>query len=545
MPDLIHNLQGRDIGFLRIVARLWGLELNAPDAHTALPLLLSGLLNPPLVLEVVESLPHAAQAALAALVQREGRITWSEFVRRFGALREMGPGQRDRRRPYETPTSPTEILWYRGLIGRAFLETSSGPQEFAYIPDDLVPLLPALQAETPIPPGRPASPLESAHPLPATDRILDHACTMLAALRLGREPAQFDGSPLAIPAGILIQLLAEAGLLDKKGIPLPEPARAFLEAPRAAALLSLVQGWQTSRKFDELRLVPGLKCEGEWQNDPLAARKAILVHLSQVPPATWWNLNAFIGAIHERQPDFQRSAGEYDAWFIRSEASGEYLRGFARWEDVEGALIRFVLSGPLFWLGIIDLAAPAPDAAPTAFRLSTWATDLLSGKAPSGLRKEDGTIQLRSNGQLRLPAQTPRSVRYQIARFCAWEPAGEGLEYRYRITPSSLETARRQGLRPGQLIALLRRHASAPLMPSLVQALEHWDQQGAQIYLEAVTVLRVDSPEILAELRSSKAARFLGDLLGPTTVIVRPGAQEKVLAALAEMGYLAELTLSD
>jgi hypothetical protein len=49
----------------------------------------------------------------------------------------------------------------------------------------------------------------------------------------------------------------------------------------------------------------------------------------------------------------------------------------------------------------------------------------------------------------------------------------------------------------------------------------------------------------LQRLRESKAARFLGDPLGPTAVIVRPGAQGKVLAALAEMGYLGELIEGD
>jgi len=42
------------------------------------------------------------------------------------------------------------------------------------------------------------------------------------------------------------------------------------------------------------------------------------------------------------------------------------------------------------------------------------------------------------------------------------------------------------------------------------------------------------------ELRKSKAARFLGETLGPTTVVIKEGAQSKVMAALAEMGLLAE-----
>jgi hypothetical protein len=52
--------------------------------------------------------------------------------------------------------------------------------------------------------------------------------------------------------------------------------------------------------------------------------------------------------------------------------------------------------------------------------------------------------------------------------------------------------------------------------------------------------LRVARPEILEELRRSKAARFLGENLGPASVVIKEGAQSKVLAALTELGLLAE-----
>ena len=57
-------------------------------------------------------------------------------------------------------------------------------------------------------------------------------------------------------------------------------------------------------------------------------------------------------------------------------------------------------------------------------------------------------------------------------------------------------------------------------------------------------MLRVSRPEVMEELRASKAARFLGELLGPTAVIVKPGALPKVEAALAEMGLLLDVISS-
>ena len=49
---------------------------------------------------------------------------------------------------------------------------------------------------------------------------------------------------------------------------------------------------------------------------------------------------------------------------------------------------------------------------------------------------------------------------------------------------------------------------------------------------------------MLKDLRASRAARFLGDPLGPTVIIVKAGAWEKVIAVLAELGYLAEAEIT-
>jgi hypothetical protein len=256
----------------------------------------------------------------------------------------------------------------------------------------------------------------------------------------------------------------------------------------------------------------------------------------------WWSLPAFTAGIHQRQPDFQRPAGDYDSWFIRDTSSGLYLRGVEHWDAVDGALIRFFICGPLHWLGIVDLAGAEAGAPPAAFRFTAWAADLLQGKPPAGLRKEEAPLQVSSDGRLRLPALTLRAVRYQIARFCQWEKEAQG-EYRYRITPVSLERARSQGLRITQLVGLLRRHASVPPAPSLVQALDRWDEQGTQATFEKVTILRVATPEIMNTLRRSPAGRFLGDPLSATSIIVKEDAAVKVLAALAQMGYLADVKI--
>jgi hypothetical protein len=50
----------------------------------------------------------------------------------------------------------------------------------------------------------------------------------------------------------------------------------------------------------------------------------------------------------------------------------------------------------------------------------------------------------------------------------------------------------------------------------------------------------VAKPKILEELRKSKAAKYLGEPLGPTSVVVKGGAIQKVAEAMTEMGLLLE-----
>lgn len=545
MPDLRESLQGRDLGYLRIVAELWAIELTVTDARTTLQQLIPNLLNPALLQEVVKDLPDTAQVALSDLLENGGKIPWALFSRRHGIIREMGPGRRDRERPYVQTPSAAEALWYRGIISRAFFDLPSGMDEYVFIPDDLLLLLPAFSTLAKPRLGRPASQKEKAFLKPAGDWILDDACTYLAAQRMGfaGDLSPFlAGSKLKDFSVAAIQaILKAAGLLDDEGQPVPEAVREFLEADRAGALLVLVSKWKTSSSYNELNLVPGLLIEGQAQNDSIRARSAVLDFLAQLPGDTWWNLASFIKAVHQDYPDFQRQAGDYDSWFIKDIASGAYLRGFEQWEAVEGAFLRFILSGPMHWLGLIDLAASTDAAANPveAFRISALGKSLLEGNSPSGLLPEDQLLFSRTDGVLQASRYCPRSARYQLARFCRWEKF-DGENYRYQVTPQSLALAAHQGLKVSHLLALLRRFGKN-VPPNLVKALERWEQRGIEARVQQEVVLKLSSPEILIALRSSPAARLLGEPLGTTAVVVKPGAIKKVLSALAEMGYLGEV----
>ena len=537
MPDLFHSLLKQDIGHLRVIAELWGLELESSEADAAREELADSLLEPNLFAELIDSLSPEADSAITALVNSGGRIPWATFTRKYGEVREAGAGKRDREKLYLNPASTTEVLYYRALLARAFFDTQKGPQEFAYIPDDLLSLLnreegeeqeanPEKGTENVEPMGRAASPGEKGQDIPADDFILDDATTLLAALRLGIEPPETK-----IPTKVLHDLLHSANLL-KGSTPQPEPVKAFLESTRVNALAMLQNAWVESDSFNELCLMPTIVCEGEWKNQPQETREFLLNLLGAIPEGKWWSLGAFIRDIKQKYADFQRPAGDYDSWFIKRASDGQYLRGFASWDQVDGALIKYFIINILHWLGQVDLCVAEGATEPTSFRVVNSESHVAS--------KEDKKLHISSQGLISIPRLAPRVVRYQVARFCEWGESKEDV-YRYRLSTNSLTKAREQGLKVEHLLALLTRHTDAGVPPPLVKALKRWEVSGTEARVQSQIILKVSKPEVLEELRRSKAAKFLGEVLSPTTVIIKGGAIQKVMEALTELGLLTEV----
>jgi hypothetical protein len=548
MPDLFHSLLKQDLGHLRIIAELWGLDLDSADSDVALEKLSVSLLEPGLLTELIDSLSPEANSAIDALVSSGGRIPWPMFTRKYGDIREAGAGRRDREKLYLQPESPTEILFYRGLLARAFFDTKKGPQEFAYIPDDLLSLISHtlnpddasedsenaeqddVESSAAPPLGRAASPGERGLDIPATDSILDDATTVLAALRLGVEPPK---NKTEIPTNLL-QALLESSNLIRDSTPQPEPIKAFLESSRADALALLQTSWIKSETFNELCMMPGIICEGEWKNQPQETREFLLNLVDAIPEGKWWSLNAFIRDIKQKYADFQRPAGDYDSWFIKRESDGQYLRGFSSWDQVDGALIKFFVTGILHWLGQVDLCFAEGIAEPASFRVTNSEDQVTS--------KEDKKINISSQGLISIPRLAPRVVRYQVSRFCEWEEPRDDI-FRYRISTNSLTKAKEQGLKVEHLLTLLTKHSDAGIPPALIKALKRWEVNGTEARVQTQVILKVSRPEVLEEMRRrSGVAKFLGEILSPTTVVIKSGAIPKVMEALTELGLLTEVT---
>ncbi len=536
MRTLHNTLHDLEPGELRIIAERWGFETEAPSSLPSSERLAAWMLQPDNLAEFLAGLTDGEAQALTALRRHAGRMPLAEAERSFGDWRRMGAARRDRLQPHRNPSGPLEALGCSGLIGRAFADSPSGAQEFVFLPSDLLPRLPALPAE----PLTLASAAEPGLVLHATTSSAEDCVTLLAALRrrglrsLDQAAAWCDPirpfllCPEAAP--LLISLMLEAGAVGgAPHRPQTEQTGPYLQGLHEDPQRPLAD-WRSSRRWADLSQVPSLACETQaWPGDPLPTRQALLEVLDRLPRGVWFDLTAFVQAVRDERPGFQRTAGEFDAWYLRHRQTGEFLRGFEHWDDVEGALVRFVVCGPLHWLGGADLGCAATGASPDSFRLCT------SSAAP-----HISAAHINPDGSIEAPFGMPPAQRYQLARFCDWEARGP-TGFTYRLTPSALRLAYAQGLRPPQIVALLESAAGQPLAAHLQQALLRAEASTSSPRVEEELVLHLPDTRQLEALLSAKGtARMLGDRVGKDAIVIRPGEWSRLRAAAARMGILID-----
>jgi hypothetical protein len=250
-------------------------------------------------------------------------------------------------------------------------------------------------------------------------------------------------------------------------------------------------------------------------------------------------VSGLAAAIKDADPDFQRPNGDYAAWYIRDKASGEYLSGFESWDAVEGAFIRYLLSGPMAWLGLVDLGSEREGDEPAVFRLSAAGLAFLQISEASAGTESAPPLTVRSDLTILAPA-VRRYERFQLSRIADWVRSAD--PYVYRLTPSSLGRARKQAISVEKAIDFFEGAAEAELSHSVRKALDRYHQRGAEARLEPGLMLRVEDEGLLEQLVTSPGTRrFIREVIGSTTALVARGEWSQLVRAMAEEGILIDV----
>jgi hypothetical protein len=241
-------------------------------------------------------------------------------------------------------------------------------------------------------------------------------------------------------------------------------------------------------------------------------RAALVDAVQALPEGAWIAFDQFSDWLRSVRPLLVRE---------QLNARGIVQMDSVGWTDLEQALLRYVLLGPMYWLGVIGASADGRDIVrrsrpwPVAAEACSWegAAELV---APT--RANLGTL---------LDAE-----RYLVLR-------ERGRPSRYHLIQSHVAAALGSGGSIADCRRLLRKLTQGPLPETVEARLTAWEQRFGALGVRPAVLVEARSPAELDDAIADDRVRpFVRARLGPTVAEVAAADVLALAAALREGGHL-------
>lgn len=556
MKDLYRCLDEYSPQMLQAIAEAWQATLPNGDTGEQVKGLVEAMLRPNALKDVIESLTPEARGALAEFAEQNGVLAGQRLMLRFGGIRRLGPARMERERPWREPANALEELYYKGLIYRAYGQIENHPAEIFVVPQQLLDRLPDL--------GITAYPflVESAptpsHIADSGYALIEDLFAALVAIRQGRYPAVKSGKldPTSVSMerlalgrrligpdqpdrmAFIQRLLWRLRLLyNQKGVWQPSwRAREWLRLTDEKRWQSVFLAWRDDPKWDELRLLPTLRYEETgWENQPVVGRRNLLQVLGKCPPGQWLTLDSFTQSLRRYRPDYLRPDGDFDSWFIRDARTNEYLRGLAAWEEIEGALARYIITRSLYWLGCVALGYAENDERPFAFRLTPLGHATLTGVNLPTSSALQPPAAINDDFTIVIPLAETMYQRYQLERLAEWQRQNDTATY--RLTAETVWQSHNAGIKVDQILAFLKRLSDDRIAPNVLRSLQAWGGRFGRVSLHRVVLLQAIDEHTMKQISARPELRALiTKVISPTTCLVSEENLDEIVQRLKNLG---------
>lgn len=493
---------------------------------------------------IVETSDLTIRQALNALLQADGALPLHSFQASFGEIRLHRPWdtKTEPHQPWRSPVSPAETLYYLGLVFLHPRQPQPGQSQRAILPADLIATLRQLVLPDPA-----TAPALSFHPRPGLPPDLAwHMALFLATLTA--EPIH----PLHgrwLPPSTLSAFAQRTGLVYAPGF---TPTRSERRQPYLAFIHFLAEAAGFLAGVERLELTPlawrwlaagpverwqtlwqsWLQAPSElallyrfpWADLSIVARDLIYRRLQQLPAGAAGSLPDF--SDHLRRQDERNLLAQ--PW------------------DQEEDVISALLSGPCFWLRVIDLYATANTAGIDSFTLTpfgAWLLGMPGYQAPSFPDPQPCLPTATDNTRLLVPAGANPLHLAHLAPYCQWLTlAAPSLAQQLELTEATVAGAVAQGVQPAQILHALADALGRSPSHRLQVKIRQWAAKGQAVRVRQVTILETKDPQLMGDLRRYKLVRrHLGEALSPTRSVLNPLGLPALRTHLASLGWYVRI----
>lgn len=335
----------------------------------------------------------------------------------------------------------------------------------------------------------------------------------------------------------------------------------LLTMPMAQRVRWAFESWRDGGVWNELLRLAGQSAGFDPRREapaPLAKSRGVvlrtLARLGQATVGQWQSTTTLISHIKKNEYQFllERRRGygvgglfaspyysannSYGVSFsvARDEASG--------WDVVERSFVIEMLTGPLHWLGVIDLGYGAgeqagEERAPQSYRVTEAGAWLLGIGSQPNFIETGGRIVVQPNFTVLAMEPISDSVLVDLDHFA--DSRGGDRAVTYEITRESLYRGQQSSWNAERVIAFLEKNQGAPLPGNVKRTLDDWESSHRRITFHRRKVV-VQFADEDAELQASLLlAPHKPHVLGGGMHLLTGSVEvSKIAAVLREAGWI-------
>ncbi|HKV60242.1 MAG TPA: helicase-associated domain-containing protein, partial [Ktedonobacteraceae bacterium] len=347
---------------------------------------------------------------------------------------------------------------------------------------------------------------------------------------------------------------------ERNGAILAAPAEDYFALPLLERARRCYRLWLETPFWNELGYLPGVILRpGPGPLDPahpevLHARSMVMERVVEqaleAPPGAWQGVSTFIARAKLYVPyllfprQYGARAERYSTgsnpygWDFRLRHG--WLTHREGWHQVEGGFIRAMLTGPLRWLGLVELKE---EEKADTFRINPHISASISEDAPAPDDVVWGRLVVQPNFEMIALAPVSEVLLVKLDRFAERTRLEQIAQY--RLTKASVTRAVQMGLRAETIQQQLEQAAGgAGAIPQNVSySLVEWERQARRIELwPRLTLLEVDEATLLDELFADEQTRSLfGRRLSPLLAEVQAEHMQTLQTLLWQREYMPAL----
>jgi len=306
-----------------------------------------------------------------------------------------------------------------------------------------------------------------------------------------------------------------------------------------------VRAWQDIQQWSELASLSIVNLSFDLPQ----ARSVLLEQIRLLPAGVWISAERFLNRMAIVAPRLLFEAR--DTHMLNSthgagsyQSTGSAARQSRWFAEAEAAFVGGALSGPLHWLGLLDVCAD--EGRLLAFRINPGGTRILKLDDLPSEEPADARLVIQPNFEILALGAVPEQTLATLETFAERVKVDRSV-IEYRLSREAVYRAQKDGLSIQAIANFLQQQASTAIPQNVIRTLQEWGHQHERIVFHRNVALcqAADTHALEHMWGDATLKRYMERSLSPEVALLKSGRTTAFREALLEKGMLPTCSSPD